>query len=44
MKKYTEVTDDAQITLDASRNGLVQGAYWLVVGAISLIASDLAVG
>jgi hypothetical protein len=28
MEKYTEMADEAEISLDASRNRLMQGAYW----------------
>ena len=36
MEKYTEVTDEAQISLDASRNRLVQGTYWAVTTVVAL--------
>jgi hypothetical protein len=36
MNKYTELTDEAEISLNASRNRLVQGVYWVVTAAIVL--------
>jgi hypothetical protein len=45
MKKYTELTDEAEITLDASRDWLRQGVYWVATTAAvvfdgSFIGSD----
>jgi hypothetical protein len=36
MEKYTEVTDEAEISLDASRNRLMQGVYWAIAAAVAL--------
>jgi hypothetical protein len=36
MQKYTEVTDEAEISLDASRNRLMQGAYWVIAGVVAV--------
>jgi hypothetical protein len=36
MKKFTELTDEAEISLDASRNRLLQGVYWAVTAAVAL--------
>ena len=30
------MTDEAEITLEANRNPLLQGAYWLITAAIAL--------
>ncbi len=42
MRKYTLVTDDAEVTLESDRNPLVQGAYWLIVTAIGLLDGSFA--
>jgi hypothetical protein len=36
MEKYTEVTDEAEISLDASRSRLMQGAYWAIAAVVAL--------
>jgi hypothetical protein len=36
VRKYIEVTDDAEITLESSRNPVLQGLYWLISSAIVL--------
>jgi hypothetical protein len=36
MMKYTELTDEAEISLDASRNRLLQVVYWVVTAAVAL--------
>jgi hypothetical protein len=36
MEKYVELTDQAEISLDASRNRLIQGAYWAVTAVVAL--------
>jgi hypothetical protein len=36
METYTLLTDDAQITLESSRNWLLQGVYWLLTSVILL--------
>ena len=36
MKEYSELTDEAEVSLVSSRNRLVQGVYWLVTSAIAI--------
>ncbi|HWF15008.1 MAG TPA: DinB family protein [Acidimicrobiales bacterium] len=37
MKNYTELTDETEISLDASRHWLRQRGYWMVTAAVALI-------
>lgn len=36
MRKYAEITDEAEITLEANRNPVLQVVYWLMTAAIAL--------
>jgi hypothetical protein len=36
VRKYAELAEDAEITLESSRNPALQGAYWLITAAIAL--------
>lgn len=36
MKTYTELTDEAEVSLHSSRNPLLQGLFWVVTAAIAI--------
>ncbi len=42
MTKYTELTDEAEISLAASRHWLMQGVYWVLTAAIAIFDGSYA--
>ena len=42
MTKYTELTDEAEISLDASQHWLMQGVYWVLTAAIAIFDGSYA--
>ena len=42
MTKYTELTEEAEISLDASRHWLMQGIYWVLTAAIAIFDGSYA--
>jgi hypothetical protein len=42
MTKYTELTDEAEISLDASQHCLMQGLCWVLTAAIAMFDGSYA--
>jgi hypothetical protein len=42
VKKYMELTDEAEIALEANRNAVLQGLYWVVAAAIAIFDGSFA--